>query len=113
MKDANGDVSVVRAFPPVNNTGGVPAISSRANDFAKVDAVYLRLKTLNISYNMPKSFSDRLGLDRVQVYVGGSNLFTVDNLGIFSGKFDPEIVGQNDRDYPNMKTVTTGIKIGF
>ena len=113
IKDANGDVSILRKFPPVNNTGGVPAISSRANDFAKIDALYLRLKTLNISYNLPKSFNDRVGVDKVQVYVGGSNLFTVDNFGVFSGVVDPEIVGANDRDYPNMKTITTGVKIGF
>ena len=71
------------------------------------------MKTLNVSYNLPKSLTNRLGIDNAQIYVGGSNLLTFDNLGLFSGEHDPEITGANDRDYPNVKTVTTGVRIGF
>ena len=48
IKGANGDVEILRRFPPANNTGGVPSISARGNDFTRIDAWYLRLKTLNI-----------------------------------------------------------------
>lgn len=109
----NGDIEVLRAFPPTNNTGGATPNNSFANDFSRPDAVYLRLKTLNVSYNLPKSLTNRLGIDNAQIYVGGSNLLTFDNLGLFSGEHDPEITGANDRDYPNVKTVTTGVRIGF
>ena len=109
----NGDIEVLRAFPPTNNTGGATPNNNNANDFSRPDAVYLRLKTLNVSYNLPKSLTNRLGIDNAQIYVGGSNLLTFDNLGLFSGEHDPEITGANDRDYPNVKTVTTGVRIGF
>ena len=113
LVDANGDISVLRAFPPTNNTGGQTANNNNANDFSRPNAVYLRLKTLNIAFNVPKSLTNKLGIDNAQIYVGGSNLLTFDNLGLFSGEHDPEITGANDRDYPNVKTVTTGVRIGF
>jgi TonB-linked SusC/RagA family outer membrane protein len=113
LVDANGDISVLRAFPPTNNTGGSTTNNNFGNDFARLSTTYLRLKTLNVSFNVPKSLTNRLGIDNAQIYVGGSNLITFDNLGLFSGQHDPEITGANDRDYPNVKTVTTGLRIGF
>ena len=110
---ANGDIEVLGAFPPTNNTGGPTPNNAQANDFSRPNATYLRLKTLNINYNVPKSLTSKLGIDSAQIYVGGSNLLTFDNLGLFSGEHDPEITGANDRDYPNVKTVTTGVRIGF
>ena len=87
VKGANGDVEILRRFPPANNTGGVPSISSRASDFTKIDAWYLRLKTLNVAYNIPKNVTDKLGLDAIQLYLAGNNVFTVDNLEIWSGLY--------------------------
>jgi hypothetical protein len=80
--------------------------------------MYLRLKTISLSYDLNKKFVDQLGLTSVQLYLAGSNLLTFDNLGVYSGSYDPEIVsgtagGGVDRAYPNVKSVTTGIKIGF
>ena len=113
IRGANGDIEILRAFPPTTNTGGATPNNNRGNDFSRYDTTYLRLKTLNVSFNVPRSLTNKLGIDSAQIYVGGSNLLTFDNLGLFSGEHDPEILGANDRDYPNVKTVTTGIKIGF
>jgi hypothetical protein len=122
---ANGDIEVLRKFPPAFTTGGVPQSDQRANDFTRIDAFYLRLKTLNITYNLPKSLTSSLGLDYVQVYGSGSNVLTWDNFGVYSGSYDPEILqgyndraagqgdGGVDRAYPNVRTWTAGLKIGF
>ena len=115
---ANGDIEVLRKFPPVFTTGGTPQIDQQASDFNRVDAMYLRLKTINLAYDLGNEFVDRLGLDSVQLYLAASNILTFDNLGVYSGSYDPEIVtGVNnndvDRSYPNNKTITTGIRIGF
>ena len=118
LRGANGDIEILRAFPPTFTTGGMPQIDQPASDFNKVDAMYLRLKTISLSYNIPKNIVDKIGLTSVQLYLAGSNLLTIDNLGVYSGSYDPEIVtgtagGNIDRAYPNNKTLTTGIKIGF
>ena len=119
LRGANGDIEILRAFPPTFTTGGMPQIDQPASDFNKVDAMYLRLKTISLSYNIPKNIVDKIGLTSIQLYLAGSNLLTFDNLGVYSGSYDPEIVsgvggeGGVDRAYPNNKTLTTGIKIGF
>ena len=118
LRGANGDIEILRAFPPTFTTGGMPQIDQGASDFNKVDAMYLRLKTISLSYNIPKNIVDKIGLTSIQLYLAGSNLLTIDNLGVYSGSYDPEIVtgtagGNIDRAYPNNKTLTTGIKIGF
>ena len=117
---ANGDIEVLRKFPPAFTTGGLPQSDTRSNDFTKIDAFYLRLKTLNITYNLPKSLTSSLGLDYVQVYGSGSNVFTLDNFDVYSGSYDPEIItsagdggGGVDRAYPNVRTWTAGLKVGF
>ena len=113
VKGPNGDVEILRKFPPANNTGGVPAISSRANDFTRIDAVYLRLKTLNIGYNIPKRITDNLGIDGLQLYIAGNNVFTIDNLDVWSGYYDPEVTGSHQSRYPTTKSWTTGLKVNF
>ena len=118
LRGANGDIEILRAFPPTFTTGGMPQIDQPASDFNKVDAMYLRLKTISLSYNISKNIVDKIGLTSIQLYLAGSNLLTIDNLGVYSGSYDPEIVtgtagGNIDRAYPNNKTLTTGIKIGF
>ena len=122
---ANGDIEVLRKFPPAFTTGGVPQSDQRANDFTRIDTFYLRLKTLNIAYMLPQSITSSWGLDYVQVYGSGSNVLTWDNFGVYSGSYDPEILqglndrapgqgdGGVDRAYPNVRTWTAGIKIGF
>ena len=113
IKGANGDVEILRKFPPANNTGGVPSISARGSDFTRIDAWYLRLKTLNVTYNIPKAATDKLGLDGIQLYLAGNNVFTLDNLGIWSGLYDPEIAGNHNNSYPTTRSWTTGLKINF
>ena len=113
IKGPNGDVEVLRRFPPANNTGGVPSISARGSDFTRIDAWYLRLKTLNVAYNIPKAATDKLGLDGIQLYLAGNNVFTLDNLGIWSGLYDPEVASNQQGNYPTTRSWTTGLKINF
>ena len=118
IRGANGDIEILREFPPTFTTGGAPQIDQAASDFNRIDAMYLRLKTINLTYNIKNKLVDKLGLSSIQLYLAGSNLLTFDNLGVYSGSYDPEIIsgtagGNIDRAYPNSKTVTTGIKIGF
>lgn len=39
-----------------------------------IDASYLNLRNLTLSYNLPKALIEKAGLDQVRVYVGGENL---------------------------------------
>lgn len=53
------------------------------------DATFVRLKTLTLSYNVPKKFFQKIGLgiSRLNIFVTGYDLFTISN---YSGQ-DPEV----------------------
>ena len=68
---------------------------------------YLRLKNLNIGYTLPSKWYNALGLQKVQVFVNGTNLFVLSGFK----EYDPE---QETLDsYPLMKTFTGGLSINF
>lgn len=97
-------------LPPVTQDGAT-AHNNRGNDFWNIDAAFLRLKNVNLSYTLPKSLISTIGINNCVVYFSGSNMFAVSNLGIFRKSFDPEITGANNRDYPPVKTATFGIRL--
>ena len=63
----------------------------RLSDFYIEDGSYLRLKNMQISYNLPKSWFEKIKISSFRISVGATNLFTWTN---YSG-FDPEIGGDN------------------
>lgn len=100
-------------LPATNATGqGLNANNSRVSDFWVRDGTYIRLKRLNLGYNIPQRWVDPVGLRRLRIYVAGSNLLTFDRLGIFSGSFDPED-DLSQQSYPPLRTVSMGINLGL
>jgi TonB-linked SusC/RagA family outer membrane protein len=99
-------------LPPVTQNGRTNN-NSKASDFWSYDTHYLRLKNLNLSYSLPRRVISGAGINDCVFYLSATNLLTIDNLGIWKHDFDPEVVGQNGRDYPPLKTVTLGIRFTF
>ncbi|MFV0267699.1 MAG: SusC/RagA family TonB-linked outer membrane protein, partial [Draconibacterium sp.] len=105
----------------INPNAKLPAASTttsannnRNSDFWRKDMTYLRLKTINLSYNLPQKIVSRAGLTYVQFYVAGENLFTISNLGFYKNSFDPESTGTNaSRTYPINRNYTVGVRITF
>lgn len=58
------------------------------------DASYIRLKSLNIGYNLPPSLIQKLNIKNMRIYVNGENLLTLTNMW---ENFDPELVTVKDR----------------
>ena len=71
---------------------------------------YLRLKNMTVSYNIPKSFTNQLGISNARVYVAGSNLLTFSGLNI-----DPEVPSNGRYRYsmPALRTVSLGVEVSF
>ena len=89
--------------------------NSRISDFWLRDVRYLRLKNINLSYNIPKKIISKIGLDNSQIYFSTENLFTLTNLGIYRNSFDPEFDPntQTTRRYPITRSFTVGLKMIF
>ena len=81
-----------------------------ASTFWMMKGNYLRLKTLQLGYTLPRAVVGALGLQRVRVYVEGSNLFTIDSL---PAGVDPESPRVNNGYYPQQRTYMGGINITF
>ncbi len=92
------------------------------------DGSYLRLQTLSIGYNLPKSILNKLKIDKARFYVTASNLFTITG---YSG-LDPEVSvtptgrsgyfsdvrifptpNMDNGAYPRARTFTIGTNITF
>ena len=91
------------------NSWNVGAIS-----FWNPDATYLRVKSVEIGWNLPKTLCSKIGLSSGRVFVNGFNLLTFCNSQLKNA--DPE---REERDwganlaYPLMKTYNFGLNINF
>ncbi|RAK65296.1 SusC/RagA family TonB-linked outer membrane protein [Hymenobacter edaphi] len=119
------DVSVLNRWTP-NNTNtdipravyGDPNNNRRVSDRFIEDGSYGRLKNLVLGYTLSPSLANRAKLSSVRVYVQAQNLFTITN---YSG-LDPEVntfsgsntaLGTDFLTYPQARTITGGISLGF
>ncbi len=83
------------------------------SDFYLEDGDYLRFKTIQVGYSIPKQVTDKIGIEKIRIYLTGENLFTFTK---YSG-YDPEIGGGIfgiDRGYyPQAKTGLLGVNLQF
>ncbi len=69
------------------------------------NAAYLRIKNITIGYTLPKTLTDKIGIDRVRVYIAGENVF---EWSAIKNYFDPESTNANIITNPSTGTGRTG-----
>ncbi|WP_286861001.1 TonB-dependent receptor [Proteiniphilum sp. UBA5510] len=81
------------------------------SDFWLLDASYLRLKNVQLSYSFPQEIIKKLGINKLFLFFNGQNLFTISKMK----NFDPEknITGDNYYEYPSVKTYSAGLNVTF
>lgn len=72
------------------------------------DGSFLRLKSLEFGYTLPKIFTERVGLKNLRFYCSGTNLLTFSKFKLW----DPEMAG-NGLGYPVQKVLNFGLQISF
>lgn len=70
---------------------------------------FIKLKNINLSYNLPKKLVEKLKLQDIQVYGTAYNVWTSTP---YQG-YDPESIGNDRGLYPQSKSYNFGIKINF
>jgi TonB-linked SusC/RagA family outer membrane protein len=73
------------------------------------DGSYLRLKTLEMGYTLPKALTTRLHLNNVRLHIIGQNLLTFSKFKLW----DPEMGSSTGIKYPLGKTVTFGLTVNI
>lgn len=89
-------------------------------DWALDDGSFLRLQSVTIGYTLPKMLTTKIGIQRLRLYVTGSNLFCISN---YPG-YDPEVSsyvrnssysgltpGIDFSSYPKSRAWTFGVNV--
>ncbi|MBP3786792.1 MAG: TonB-dependent receptor [Prevotella sp.] len=111
----NKGVRTLDAWSPANPGSNIPALTTadnnnegRVSSYYIENGSYAKLRTVQLGYNLPKSFTEKIHLDRLRLYLSAQNLITIKS-GKFSGA-DPENPGFN---YPIPLNLTFGLNVGF
>lgn len=79
----------------------------RPSSFWMRDGRYLRLKTLEIGYTLPKTLLSKLQINSVRLFFIGTNLFTWSKFKMW----DPELGSSTGEEYPLSKVLTVGLTV--
>ncbi|WP_152439722.1 SusC/RagA family TonB-linked outer membrane protein [Arcticibacter svalbardensis] len=89
------------------------------------NVAYLRMKNIQVGYNLPVRLISRIGARNARVYFSGENLFTYSPLYKIVKTIDVENAVPSDQDlnansrngdgnnYPLLKSVSLGLNVGF
>lgn len=120
----NQFASVLDRWTPTNQNNvlfragtGVPQGPTFYSSRTVENGSYLRLKTLQLGYSLPRALLSRAGIKQVRVYVSGQNLLTWTK---YTG-YDPEVStfyttlspGFDYGAYPRARTLTVGANLSF
>ena len=73
------------------------------------DGSYLRLKTLEVGYTLPKTVVNKLKFNKIRVFFIGTNILTFSKFK----EWDPEMGSTNGQQYPLSKTFTLGLTVNI
>lgn len=89
------------------------------------NAAYIRMKNIQLGYNLPKSIAGKLKMSSARVYVSGENLWSWSPLYRITRDLDVENIGKSDvlltgtsnngngNNYPILKSITFGLSVTF
>lgn len=79
------------------------------NTYYLFDKNYLRLKNVQLGYNLPGDLTSKFGISSARLYVNAINLLTFNKYKIF----DPEASAGSGVYYPQARVINTGIRLTF
>lgn len=99
-------------FPRLTtNPTTINSPSTYMSDFWLIDATYLRLKTIELGYQLPNKWLP-FRINNARLYLSGYNLLTWTNYSLYQQ--DPEVTSNSAGDaYQNQRVVNLGIQIGL
>jgi TonB-linked SusC/RagA family outer membrane protein len=97
-----GDLTSIGRFTTMGNIFPWPI-----SDDYTYDASYIRLKNVSISWQLPKSWQQKIHLNSGSIYVNAQNIATITN---YTG-LDPE--NQSSVSLPPLQVWTLGLKLGL
>lgn len=103
----NLNAKMPRVFETGTSSSDVTRVMST---FWLWNTAYVRLKTLQLGYTLPKSVLNSLRLTKVRFYYAGENLLTFDHLPFNT---DPEVTSDRGSSFPLLRSHAIGVNITF
>jgi TonB-linked SusC/RagA family outer membrane protein len=97
-------------LPILTTPTGAPE-NYAASTFWLKDGSYLRMKNIQLKYNLPERIASKLTMSKVSLFVNAENLVTITRFK----DFDPEksVTGDSFYEYPSLKTFSFGVNVNF
>jgi TonB-linked SusC/RagA family outer membrane protein len=108
--DISGDPATENpkaAYPRLSFGGN--ANNYRESTYWLRNGAYLRLKTVDLGYTLPKKFVNKFRCNSLRIFVVGTNLLTWSDFKLW----DPEMGSSNGEKYPLAKSITLGLNINL
>lgn len=96
---------------PATRYAGANVSYNRYSNFWMHNTYYIKLRTLELGYTLPKSLTSKFFVDRLRIYANAYNLFSIDNMSDY--QLDPEIQSNNALVTPNLRTFSFGLNLNF
>jgi hypothetical protein len=120
---SNQSAEVLNRWTSTNPSNTIPRALSSTTSYQVTsrqieDGSYIRLRNIQLAYNLPSSMLERVKLNSAKIYVSGQNLLTFTD---YSG-YDPEVSrygqetlsqGTDYGSYPAAKMYLIGVNISF
>lgn len=115
VSNLNKGRRLLGAWTPQNPNSDIPAVTynnanqeTRVSTFFVENGSFLKLRNIQLGYNVPQTFAQKMKMERLRFYLSAQNLLTIKSKN-FSG-VDPE---NPNFDYPIPLTVTLGVNVSF
>lgn len=97
-------------YPRLTNRNNRYYTSNAAtNSYFMKSNDYLRIKNIEMGYNLPSEIGSKLGLSQMRVFVNALNLVTFDKIKVW----DPESTSGSGQYYPQARIVSAGVRVSF
>lgn len=107
---------VENSWTPTNTGAKYPRLSVANRNYGSqmsslwiVDGSYLRLKSLQIGYSIPRKILSKTNISKARFYFAGGNLLTLCEFPYL----DPEMPDVNQGYYPQQRTFEFGLNLSF
>ena len=112
------------SWTPENGGNSIPifennsnfSTNTQSNSYYVEDGSYFRFQNITIGYNLPAPTLSRLSLEKLRLFIGLNNIFTISE---YDG-LDPSVGGDVDTrygidigNYPITRSFTFGLNLGF
>lgn len=91
--------------------------NQKNSDMFLQDGSFIRLRTLTLSYNLPKKALDKMKMTGFRIFLQGDNLFLLTKYPGWdpevSSNMDPRFFGVDNLGVPQPRTYTLGINLSF